>query len=264
MSSELFNDPEHEKYIRYTEYVKNITSSNDLSSFKMNPAYSYMLEHVSYKQGLKYLAQILSLGIDIKDVEEFAKMNDSLGSPFKFKFNELSFPVSSTNLRYVYQAHLILSHFRTLGNPINIVEIGGGYGGLYLAINYFNKKFNLQIDSYSIIDLPEIIELQKLYTSKFNAVTTIPLQVYSANEFGANLPKTKNLCLISSYSFSEIAMSMQNKYIENIFPHLEKGFIAWNNISVYNINGMDAFITPYLDETVPYTYYVYLSKKQAI
>ena len=220
------NDPIHAKYVKYTNYVNKITQHGDMSIFKSIPDYKYMLEHVDYKLGLKYLAKILELGISMKDVEDFAKINDSVGSPIKYKFSNLSINISPSNLRYVYQAHLILSHFRTHGSHINIVEIGGGYGGLYLAINYFYKRFGMTIESYSIIDLPEIIKLQQLYLSKFNAITTIPLQLYSAYEFGANMPKSPNLCLISSYCFSEISLDFQNKYINNVFPHLEKAFIA--------------------------------------
>jgi hypothetical protein len=247
-------------YATYVNYVNVLTATGDLSSFKSASEYTYMLEHVDYKLGLKYLIKMLSLGISMKDVEDFAKINDSIGSPTKYKYPHILIPISPSNLRYVYQAHLILSHFRTHGTHINIVEIGGGYGGLYLAINHFYKRFGMTIDSYSIIDLPEIIKFQQLYLSKFNAITTIPLQLYSAYEFGANMPKSPNLCLISSYCFSEIAKEFQDKYIENVFPYTEMAFIAWNHIPRYNINGMDAVVTPYLDESNPYTYYVYLTK----
>lgn len=249
-------------YVKYVNYVNMLNSTGDLSTFKSVPDYTYMLEHVDYKLGLTYLIKLLELGVSTKDIEEFSKINDSIGSPIKYKYQPLSIPISPSNLRYVYQAHLILSHFRTHGTHINIVEIGGGYGGLYLAINHFYKRFGMTIDSYSIIDLPEIIKFQQLYLSKFNAITTIPTQLYSAYEFGANLPKSPNLCLVSSYSFSEISIDYQKKYIENIFPYLEKGFIAWNNIPLYDINGMESKSIRYLDESVPNTYYVYLTKKK--
>jgi hypothetical protein len=258
--SNLIHDPIHAKYIKYTNYVNKITQNGDMSIFKSIPDYKYMLEHVDYKLGLKYLIKLLSLGISVKDIEDFAKINDSIGSPTKYKYPHILIPISPSNLRYIYQAHLILSHFRTHGSHINIVEIGGGYGGLYLAINHFYKRFGMTIDSYSIIDLPEIIKFQQLYLSKFNAITTIPLQLYSAYEFGANMPKSPNLCLISSYCFSEISLDFQSNYINNVFPYIEKAFIAWNCIPFYGINGMDAVVTPYLDESNPYTYYVYLTK----
>jgi len=42
-------------YDRYSEYVRTICSKNNLTEFKSNPLYTYMLEHVSLQQGYVYL-----------------------------------------------------------------------------------------------------------------------------------------------------------------------------------------------------------------
>ena len=45
-------------YTRYHDYVKN--TLNDISNFKNNQDYVYMLEHVSFEQGLEYIEYIIS------------------------------------------------------------------------------------------------------------------------------------------------------------------------------------------------------------
>jgi hypothetical protein len=73
--------------------------------------------------------------------------------------------VSPTSLRYVYQSHLILSYFKTLTLPkqLNLVEIGGGYGGLCVAIYFFSSYYKIKIDNYIIIDLKEVTQLQETF-----------------------------------------------------------------------------------------------------
>jgi hypothetical protein len=120
---------------------------------------------------------------------------------------------------------------KSLNTVNDIVEVGGGYGGLCLALHHFAGKYDVTINSYTIIDLPEISELQKMYLKAANPSIHAEFEVSST--FGENITKT-NMFLISNYCFSEIDNSLQKKYIHTLFPKVSHGFMAWNNIPVYD------------------------------
>ena len=229
-------------YSQYEAYVSQIIKTEDLSSFKSNNSYTYMLEHVTKDDGSKYLKLLKELLTD-SEIESFCNLNDSLGNPTRFTYAN-NIVCSPTSLRYLYHAHLALKHIQQK-KLSDIVEIGGGYGGLYLAIDFLSKKYRFKINSYHIIDLKNITILQKLYTSKFH--TEIPLFVSDASLFGNDIDKT-NLFLISNYCFSEIPKDLQYKYIEILFPKVLHGFITWNHKYTYN------FGFSYTEEDeIPYT-----------
>jgi hypothetical protein len=218
-------------YSSYTDFISNICNKNDLTYFKSDPRYTPILEHVSSKAGSEYLFYIIQhTNFTENEISDFCKLNDSIGNPSMTQYNFVK--TSPTSLRYIFHAYLILKYLQSLNLPIvDIAEIGGGYGGLCLAIHHFANKFNLKINSYSIIDLPSACNLQKLYVSKVNIPLTI--EYIDANTFGSSISK-KNMFLISNYCFSEITDIYQKKYIQYLFPKVTHGFMVWNHIPVYN------------------------------
>lgn len=215
-------------YSRYEYCVLNYLKNNSLNNFKRNPDYTYMLEHVDFNQGQEYLNLILKTDITQQEILDYCEKNDSIGNPLKEVFGD--FLCSPSSLRYIYQAYLIISHFKKFNQPVNIVEVGGGYGGLFLAIDFFSKKYQLEIESYTIIDLPIIIKFQEMYVSKFSVKT--PIEFVDSTTYGKNL--SKKYFIISNYCFSEISQENQEEYIRFLFPKIEHGFITWNNIPLYN------------------------------
>jgi putative sugar O-methyltransferase len=215
-------------YSQYEQCVSGYLRMNTLDNFKRNPAYTYMLEHVDLKQGKEYLELIQKTDITQEEILDYSSKNDSVGNPVKQTFG--NFSCSPSSLRYIYQAYLIIKHFKTFNQSINIVEVGGGYGGLFLAIEFFARKYNLEIESYTIIDLPVIVKFQELYLSKFSPRT--PIEFIDSTTFGKSL--TKKYFMISNYCFSEIPREIQEQYIRVLIPKVEHGFITWNNIPVYN------------------------------
>jgi hypothetical protein len=222
-------------YTNYINFVREITNNKDLSYFKSNYHYRGILEHVSQEQGNEYLYFILNkTPISVEDIFAFCNLNDNVGGPLKEKFSVCNKDLytSPTNLRYIYHAYHILNYFQTLENNINIVEVGGGYGGLCLALSYFSKYFPIKINDYNIIDLEEIIELQKLYLA--HHTLNFSMNFHGSNTYGANVEKKENTFLISNYCFSEIEDIHQKKYIEILFPKIQHGFMTWNHIQLYN------------------------------
>jgi len=218
-------------YNQYTDYVYSICKTRDLSSFKTNPNYTWVLEHVNKKQGNEYIYYIKNkTNITENEIKEFCTLNDSIGNPNKEDFGFVT--CSPTSLRYIFHAHLILTHMSSLNlSSIDIVEIGGGYGGLCLAIHHFSKKYNSSINSYSIVDLHTISNLQKLYLSQL--IQSLNINYIDASTFGSSI-LSQNMFLVSNYCFSEISKEYQAKYIEVLFPKVSHGFMVWNMIPTYD------------------------------
>jgi hypothetical protein len=217
-------------YANYIQYIKYICAQKDLSNFKSNNNYRDILEHVSSEQGQLYLDCILSnTNLSMSDIKNFCNKNDSIGSPLKTLYGDLF--VSPTSLRYIYHSHLIFEHIKNLSlNNIDIVEVGCGYGGLCLAINFFKEKYGIGVNSYKLIDLKEAINLQKIYLSM---VDISNIEYIDSDTFGKDI-KDSNMFLISNYCFSEISDDLQKMYIQLLFPKVSHGFMAWNHINTYN------------------------------
>ena len=239
------------KYNRYINYVKKILNeSPEEWSFKSHPDYMYMLEHVSKEQGNMYLEGLsgflTSYNFPIRDkLLEITNSNDKFGNPKKEKFDGFM-ECSPTNLRYIRHSLNILDFIKQnkLTKDINIIEIGGGYGGLCLFIQKLGEFMGIKINSYTIFDLPEAMQLQEKYLNacsvnvKFNSLDN--LKKIESNSF-----------LVSTYAFSEIDMKLQQLYTEKVLnPFVSHGYIAWNMIDVYDfIDNKDIMTEPEVPKT---------------
>lgn len=246
-------------YDAYSNYVSSICDDNNLCGFKSNPNYSYVLEHVTKYLGEKYLKSIMSLtNITNDEIVKFCILNDSVGNPNKVNYDSynLHISMSPTSLRYIYHAHLILTHMKAIGNlNADIIEVGGGYGGLCLSLHHFAPKYGININSYKICDLSNIIRLQKMYLNKVNAMLNV--EFVDASSFGRNID-CENMFLISNYCFSEISKENRDSYEKILFPRISHGFMAWNCIPVYNF-GFSMRVEPEIsntsDDTLKYIYF---------
>ena len=227
-------------YSKYVSYVKQICDSGSLENFKNKKVYADILEHVSYEQGLEYLHFIFEkTPFSVQDVISFCLKNDSVGNPHTNGFdfgNEFGMVrVSPTSLRYVYQSHLILAHLQELDleGDTNIVEIGGGYGGLCVALYHFSGYYGVKIDRYTIVDLSEVIRLQAMFHREVYAGLGAGLghdiQYVDASTHGKDISKDRMFC-ISNYCYSEISLENQHWYRYWLFPKVSHGFLCWNNI----------------------------------
>lgn len=223
-------------YKRYTDFIKNtqLKLKPDEWNFKNCDDYTYMLEHVDYKQGNEYLKVIkdkfnifYKKNLDLLRI--LCNLNDKYGKTQKFNYPNFM-DCSPSNLRYILLSLLILQDIKEHKlNSIDIIEIGGGYGGLCFFINNLAPLFEINIKSYTIFDLLEASLLQEKYLSELNIKDTNFYQL-------DNFPDLKdNSFLISTYAFSEISMDIQKEYTEKIINKKCKfGFVAWNNIPVYD------------------------------
>lgn len=222
----------------YEAYVETIKKNLHLNKhdwyFKSDNNYRGVLEHVDKGTGDRYLNEIKSrynsqFIENKKLLLDLCNENDQFGKTQKEHFDEFAI-CSPTNLRYILHSFLILSHMQENNlNNLNIIEIGGGYGGLCLFINKLSPIFNININSYSIFDLLEASQLQEKYLNELTELKNI--NFYQLDNFK---DLNKDSFLISNYAFSEIPLNIQNTYVEKILkPFVSKGLICWNHIPVY-------------------------------
>ena len=115
---------------------QSIINENMFNNFKNQSDFTSILEHVSFEQGLKYIDEIKKYEWKSLPWNKFLE-NDKLGNPNVFNYlNQLNnitlsnFNISPTTLRYICFGLHIVKYIKHLGKKeLNIVEIGGGYGG---------------------------------------------------------------------------------------------------------------------------------------
>jgi hypothetical protein len=210
-------------YLPYSNFLSN---TND--SFKSNSNFTYVLEHLPANDGLKY-KKLIKQEFD-QDLEFYINLieaNDAIGKPIK---NEIDgYHLSPSNLRYIYHALFIKSKIQKWFNKTNlkIIEIGGGYGGLWFYLK--NIINDIQID-YSIIDLPNVNQLQKNFCNKMNLNVKI-VSCFDINDINENYD-----LLISNYCISEVGIDNRLEYLNKIATKCDKKFYIWNSKSFEGLN----------------------------
>ena len=207
-------------------------NENVFSTFKRNPIYRYILEHVTEEHGREYLDVIGEYGLlNAQDWQEFAK-NDIYGSPYAYTYNicGMKLNLSPTTIRYAKVLCDILSKFNA-GEIKSIAEIGIGYGGQCRIIR--TKLHDVQ---YTLIDLPEVIGLAEKYLSKYeNCRENIRYvdggHIYLNDDYDL---------VISNYAFSELRREVQDMYIKKVILKSKRGYITWNSIAFSAFGGYSA------------------------
>ncbi|EFB41784.1 MULTISPECIES: putative sugar O-methyltransferase [Parachlamydia] len=191
------------------------TDDEVFQSFKREPVYRGVLEHVSYELGIEYLKIIQERYPDLLLNWDKFSTNDLIGSPIVCYYPELG-NVSPSTLRYVKILGEIRSLFGDLSNK-KIIEIGGGYGGQCKIIS---DQF--AFNEYVIVDLPEPLQLTKKYLSNLgvNHVRLVPPTEIQEEECDL---------FISNYAFSECQRSMQAEYLEKYILKSSAGYMIHNN-----------------------------------
>jgi putative sugar O-methyltransferase len=203
---------------RYTAFVEQANKSYKVfSHFKKNPVYQEILEHVSEKDGARYLEVLKKNAPDLFTYLDKFKINDLVGNPTTFEYPEIG-RISPTTLRYMKVA----SDLRTLfGSAIGnrVAEIGVGYGGQALVLDQI-----FTINEYCLFDLPPVLEL----TSKYLESHILNLSYHTLTLNQALATERYDL-VISNYAFSELPKVLQRKYIDKVLAHASKGYLTMNS-----------------------------------
>ena len=215
-------------YTQFTGYLSTLLSKDlRTCNFKSNDNFTYMLEHCTKTHGDNYLHEIMTrFPAFFKEHKDYlitlSHINDLYGDTKKETIDHFT-RCSPSNLRYIFQSILIFTHMNECNlTEVDIIEIGGGYGGLCFYIYNMAELFNIKVKSYTIFDLLEPALFQKKYLNLYN--------IHVNHETLSNIKNVKpNSFLISNYAFSELSIELQNEYTEKVLnPYTSHGFLAWN------------------------------------
>lgn len=204
-------------YSNYLKVCKDAALNDEVfKNFKRHPDYVPILEHVNHEQGLGYIAEIKRIAPNYLSIASIFVNNDKIGNPNIYYFEEIGLRISPTTLRYIKVLADTMSLFGDLDN-MNIVEIGGGYGGQCKIINaLYSPK------SYTLIDIPEVLALCSKYLKDYKNVILRNTDDSSEIHY--------DLC-ISNYAFTEIGREYQTFYADKIIKNSERGYITCNFIA---------------------------------
>lgn len=204
--------------INYVQFVeKAVKEYNIFLNFKTDPAYTEILEHVTFDLGMQYLEIIKQEFPKLYENYSIIKKNDVIGNPTVYNYPSIGI-TSPTTLRYAKVASDLKKYFgKNIGQKI--CEIGVGYGGQCLILDTI-----FDIKEYQLTDMHPVLKLVERYLESFLLKTKYECltlnQTQNDNSF--------DLC-ISNYAFSELPISLQKKYIEKIISKSKKGYLTMNS-----------------------------------
>lgn len=248
----------------YHEYQNYIRSEFDVTNFKRRKEYNNHMEHVPYEVGVKFADAIskhpfvLQGKITPAQVATICKKNDSIGLPLTnvFSIGSKLFTASPSSLRYFYHGLLVAEHITSFGipQPVEIAEIGSGYGGLFVILDEIFSVLGISIRKYHLIELPEGNIVQRNFLKAYNKTTPTEYEIWNHYGYGKEiLPSDEGngLYVISNFGLSEIEAFHREKYIQNfIIPKAKHGFFVWN-MSTFVPFGTDFNFT--IDKEEPMT-----------
>ena len=218
-------------YDVWENYCAKILESGDLSTFKKHPHIEYMTEHNNLERyAPEWLQQIndkiQKLDIDKNIVLTALRKNEKYGGSTKSITIE-DFKVHANSIKYANIAlELIIDWNKKELNNVNLIEIGGGYGGFSLILNEILKGLNRDIISeYILIDLKNVINLQQKYLELNNVKCNFR---FINGEDVQKLKLNDRYYLFSSYSLSEIPKEVRHFYYEKLFNNVDNGLLYWN------------------------------------
>jgi putative sugar O-methyltransferase len=217
--------------INYLKVCKSFVEDDTLFlNFRQNRLYQEILEHVTKEQSDLYISEMINADTLTEDQISKFRENDRVGNPVTFEYEQFG-EMSPTTIIYI-KNKLDIHNFLSDQKVDNILEIGGGYGGLCRSLSVL-----VNFENYLIIDLPEVNKLSEKYLSNFeelNGKTTQAFYDEVESVDGIDL-------LISNYAYSECTFELQKSYYDNIIVNADKFYITYNNITTTTMSS-DYFI----------------------
>lgn len=225
-------------HVDYDGYRRVLASQAALSpdewTFKRDPAYRQILEHVTQLQAVQFLDLAQrefpdEWGAVADLLPHLVDENDQYGRPIPELIPAFGI-CSPSNMRYLFHALLTLRAIDALEQgQIHIVELGGGYGGLALYVQRLQYLFKTRVTTYTIVDVPEACALQAAIAEQLG----LSLRVFSglgAEEMAkALLPDDgRQRFFVSAYGFAEFRAQFQEWYAERLIRHCQHGLLVWN------------------------------------
>src|SRR3989339_107290 len=219
------------KYKAYTELCK--LAGRDyfaLQTFRKKQIYRAMVEGLNYPAGKVLAQEIIQRYPHLLRYCSQICLDDQFGAPLSYDFSSIG-RISPSVLRYIKVVGDLQREFGDLNN-LNIVEIGAGFGGQCKVIHDI-----CGFASYTMIDLPEVAALIKVYLEQF-ALKNIAAVGYAA----LKEPKKYDL-VISNYAFSEIDKKGQLYYMEKVINLASRGYMLYNNTPSVHPFSIEEFVS---------------------
>ena len=208
-------NPREELITNYLDVCREaVQNPTTFCNFKSDRRYIPILEHTSSGLGRNHLSMIQENNPQLlTDYPSFWN-NDYYGNPTT---HDYQFRVCSpTTIQYINVLSSLMKQIGSLSG-LRIVEIGGGYGGQAKIIT---DAFD--VESYEIIDLPEVKDLQNKYIALANIKNT------KAFDLDSYITKSEYDLVISNYAFTEVLDPLQTWYMENVILKARHGYLTCN------------------------------------
>lgn len=242
-------------YVHVPVCIKAVDDDEVFNNFKRDSNFTTILEHTSEESSRVHLQRILKefpgymKKIDWKKVSE----NDKLGNPILLEYPEIPGKnklYSPSTIAYAFKALDILRHMKNSNlTNVNVLEVGAGYGGQCKMVLDMAPLFDINIESYTLVDLYHPSKLQKKYLSLLGYKDKIFYQAFELLE-DKSIELNNFNYLISVYALSEFTERIRNIYIDMLGEDY-KYYILWNTPAPYN-RYKDSIIREEYPKTGPY------------
>lgn len=204
----------------YVNFINDVLADENAFSKFRRGGFNYftILEHLNKGDGDIYLSYVDRKYPHLQKIFDKFRENDLVGSPETYDYGEKYGIINPTTLRYIKFAGDIESHFGDL-NGVDLVEIGGGYGGLVKVLSNL-YKFN----SVRLYDLPQAKQLQKKYLKQFNIDANIELPLEEL--------VTDNTLVISNYAWCECDIPTRKEYVEKVISKAKYNYMVVYDVDV--------------------------------
>lgn len=195
------------------------------NNFKKDDRYRTILEGAPRMFSNYYIQKINSHNrrdLFFDNIDKF-KENDLIGNPDVYDEEGIGL-ISPSTLKFSFNCIDIISfieQFTDLSKIKNIVEIGGGYGGLCLLLSNF-----IDFKTYTLVDLPEASELSKKYLSHFDKLDN-KIKFVPCNKISSIKSNSYDL-VIAVNSLSECDIETQLKYFKKFVSKSNFSYIVRN------------------------------------
>ena len=208
-----------QSYLKYLKVCQEAVADEEVfKTFRRHPDYETVVEACGRKHGVSYFSVIRKKYPHLMNYLSLFSLSDDIGFPKKFYYRWVHRNFAATTLRYVKVLGDLEQLFGLLSD-MDIVEIGGGYGGQCKVIYDIMKP-----RSYTIVDLPEALAITGKYLKQFEIEDVIFETPDAA--FGDSYD-----LYISNYAFSEVAFDYQRSYAEKIIKYCDRGYMTCNHFS---------------------------------
>ncbi len=208
-----------QRYARFVALANR--SERHFRRFRSQRDYREVVENVTTDDGRILYESIVSTPFAALALEsEYA---DTVGRPKTIEIAGRR--ISPTTIRYASTLADIVAEFPQFQSFKRVCEIGIGYGGLARLVCLHHRLTGGQIESYRLLDLPEVLTLTRRYLEHHHLDPAIEYRTKS--EIGLKNTDTYDF-VISNWAFSEFDRSLQTEYLDKVISRAEAGYMIMN------------------------------------